>query len=268
MARTVADVAALLTAIAGSDSADAVTREADARRQDYTRVLNAAALKGARLGVLRFHMGYSPPTDRVFETALAALSAQGAVLVDIQSFELDPLGTLEFASLLTEFKANLNAYLASTPAAVPSRTLADVIAFNRVERRELAVFGQEIFEQAEATRGLDDPEYIQAREAARQMAGPEGIDRLLRENDVVALIAPTTSPAWTIDLVNGDHFSGSAALLPAVAGYPHLTVPMGQVEGLPVGLSFIGPAWSEALLISLGHAFEQATHARKPPPMR
>jgi len=266
MARTVADVAALLGGMAGSDPADAATKEADAHRADYSQSLKADALKDARIGVLRFHTGYSPPTDEVFETALEALRKQGAELVDIPKFDFGNLEDLEHLCLLAELKANLNAYLAGTPPEVKSRTLADVIAFNRAEPRELEFFGQDLFERAEATAGLADPEYVKARASATQMAGPNGIGRLLRENNVVALVAPTTGPAWTIDLVNGDHYSGSSTTLPAVAGYPHLTVPMGEVSGLPVGLSFIGPAWSEPLLISLGYAYEQATHARKPPP--
>jgi amidase len=268
MGRTVSDIAVLLNAMVGSDPTDAATRDADAHRVAYSHSLNAAALKGARLGVMRFHTGYSPQTDKAFEAALEALRAQGAELVEIKTFEFGDLGKLELASLLTELKTDLNAYLDATPPAVRTRSLADVIAFNRAEPRELAPFGQDLFEQAEATHGLDDPAYVKGREAAHRIAGPEGIDRLLRENDVVALIAPTTGPAWTIDLVNGDHFGGSSSRLPAVAGYPHLTVPMGQVEGLPVGLSFIGPAWSEPLLISLGYAYEQATHARKPPVLK
>ena len=265
MARTVSGVAMMLNAMAGTDPADEATHDADAHVTDYTTALNPGALKGVHLGVLRFHTGYSPPTDKVFEGALAALRAQGAVLVDIKTFEAGDLGKLELAALLTEFKADLNAYLAKMPAVVRSRTLADLIAFNRAEPRELEFFGQELLEQAQATSGLEDPEYRSARDMARRIAGENGIDRLLRENEVVALIAPTTSPAWSIDLVNGDHFSGSSSRLPAVAGYPHLTVPMGAVGTLPVGLSFIGPAWSEPLLLSLGYAFEQATHARKAP---
>jgi amidase len=265
MARSVADVATLLTAMAGSDPSDTATRDADTHRTDYSQSLNASALQGARIGVLRFATGYSPPTDKVFDAALEALRAHGATLVDIDTFEAGELGKLETASLLIELKADLNAYLAATPPAVKTRSLAEVIAFNRAEPHELAPFGQELFEQAELTRGVDDAEYAKGRETAQRIAGPDGIDRLLRENDVVALVAPTTGPAWTIDLVNGDHFGGSSSRLPAVAGYPHLTVPMGQVAGLPVGLSFIGPAWSEPLLLSLGYAYEQATHMRKPP---
>jgi amidase len=142
---------------------------------------------------------------------------------------------------------------------VKVRTLADVIAFNKADPRELALFGQGLFEQAEKTKGLDDPEYEKARDEGIAYAGVNGIDRLLRDNKVDALIGPTVSPAWMIDAVNGDQYpGGGAGYLAAIAGYPHLTVPMGQVKGLPVGLSFIGPKWSEAMLLGLGYAFEQA----------
>lgn len=167
--------------------------------------------------------------------------------------------------LLTELKADLNAYLATTPPAVKTRTLADLIAFNRDHPRELALFGQELFEQAEGTKGLDDPEYKTARATAHRMASVEGIDALVQDNHLDALIAPSYGPAWRIDVVTGDHGSGRSPTLPAVAGYPHLTVPMAMHKGLPIGVSFIGPAWSEARLLALGYAFEQAAHAREPP---
>jgi amidase len=178
------------------------------------------------------------------------------------------LGANEHLVLMTELKATLNAYLASTPPAVKTRTLADLIAFDQATPRETALFGDELFEAAEATKGLDDPAYLHARDEARRLAGPEGIDKLLLDHRLDALIAPTTAPAFRIDVVDGDHFSHSASGLPAVAGYPHLTVPMGAIKGLPVGLSFIGTAWSEANLLQLGYAFEQATHARTLPTFR
>ena len=167
--------------------------------------------------------------------------------------------------LMTELKADLNAYLATTPSTVTTRTLADVIAFNRAHPRELALFGQELFEQAEATKGLDDPDYIKARDDGRRLAGVEGIDALILDNHLDALIAPSYGPAWRVDVVTGDHGTGRSSALPAIAGYPHLTVPMASDAGLPLGISFIGPAWSEARLLALGYAFEQATHARQPP---
>jgi amidase len=154
----------------------------------------------------------------------------------------------------------MNAYLATTPPTVTSRSLADLIAFNAAHAdAELALFGQETFEQAQKTKGLDDPAYKKARAASFQAAGPNGIDRLLKDHHLDALVGPTMPPAWKIDAVNGDQISGGGAgSLAAVAGYPHLTVPMGLVKGLPVGLSFIGPKWSEALLLNLGYAYEQA----------
>ena len=267
MTLTVEDAASLLTVMAGSDPLDPRTAEADARRVDYRAALDADSLRGARIGVARFLMGYSEGTDAVFEQRLQDLRDAGVVLVDItEGPDRAAIGQAEFAVLMTELRVGMNAYLATTdPAEVPSRTLADLIAFNRAEPRELEHFGQEFFELAEATQGLDDPAYLEARANSLRMAGPEGIDRLLAEHDVEILIAPTTGPAWEITLGEGDTFSGSASQLPAVAGYPHLTVPMGFVGDLPVGMSFIGPAWSDARVLSLGYAFEQRTQARRPP---
>jgi amidase len=166
--------------------------------------------------------------------------------------------------LHTELKADLNSYLASTPPAVKTRTLADVIAFNKTHAdRELALFGQETFVKAEAAKGLDDPGYLAARATSLRIAGRDGIDAMLAANHLDALVSPTMPPAWKIDAVNGDQSTGAGAgNLAAVAGYPHLTVPMGAVMGLPVGLSFIGPAWSEARLLGFGFAFEQAAKAK------
>lgn len=267
IARTVEDAAIILTAIAGSDPLDPRTAEADARRVDYRAALDAGSLQGARIGVMRFATGYHPDTDAVFEQALQALRDAGAQLVEItEGPDLGAIGEAEFTVLLTELKAGLNAYLAGAdPAQVPTRTLAEVIAFNAATPAETGLFGQEFFLMAEATAGLDDPAYIEARDTARRLGGPEGIDRLLAEHDVVALVAPTGAPAWTIDVVDGDHFLGSASRLAAVAGYPHLTVPMGFVAGLPVGISFVGAQWDDARILSLGHAFERRTQARRPP---
>ncbi len=266
MGRTVTDVAAMLTVMAGGDPEDAATAEADARRTDYVAALNADSLNGRRLGVLRFQAGYHRGVDARFAAALGALREAGAEIVEIETFpHMDEINTNEFTVLLTELRHDLNLYLASTPEAVTTRTLADVIAFNDRTPEEIVLFGQETFEQAEQTQGLDDRAYVRARDTARRLAGPEGIDRLMRENRVDALIAPTMSAAWTTDIVNGDHFIGGATTLAAVSGYPHVTVPMGNVRGLPVGLSFMGEAWSEAKLLSFAFAFEQRTHLRTPP---
>ena len=262
MARTVRDAAIVLTAIAGSDPEDAATREADAHKTDYAAALDGQSLKGARIGVLRFAARFHGPTEKVFDAALARMKAAGAILVEIDAApDRQAIGAAELTVLQTEFKADLNAYLASTdPAKVKTRTLADLIAFNAAHADvEMPLFGQETFEASQATKGLDDPDYLKARETARRLTGPEGIDKLLKDNNVVALVAPTLAPAWLIDDVLGDRYlGGGAGSVAAIAGYPHLTVPMGDVKGLPVGLSIIGPAWSDARILSLGYAFEQA----------
>jgi amidase len=261
---TVRDAAILLGVMAGSDPDDPATREADARRGAYASRLDAGALKGARIGVMRFAAGFHPATDDLLEAALNRLRRAGAILVDIrEGHDRKALAAAEQAVMLTEFKVGIEAYLASTPPAVKVRTLTDLIAFNRAHAaEELALFGQELFEMAEKTSGLKDPDYLAALATARRLAGPEGIDRMLAASGVVALVAPTMGPACLIDPVLKDQFVGHAAgSMAAVAGYPHLTVPMGEVSGLPVGLSFVGPAWSEASLLNLGHAFEHTAQA-------
>jgi amidase len=266
MTRTVRDAALVLNAIAGTDPADPATAEADARRVDYTAALSPEALRGARIGVIRYTSGLG--ADAPFEAALAVLRAQGAELVDIAEFpNSEELGRTEFAVLLAELKHDLDAYLATTPQSVRTRTLADVIAFNREHAdQEMPLFGQELFEQAQASGGLDDA-WRQARETSLRLAGPEGIDRILGEHNLVALVGPTRSAAWLIDPVHGDQVPGTGDVggPAAVAGYPHLTVPMGLVRGLPVGLSFIGPKWSDARILALGYAYEQASRLRADP---
>ena len=258
MTASVREAAELLTAIAGSDPADPATSEADNRRRDYAAGLDAGSLKGKRIGVMRFASGFG--TNAAFETALAILRQRGATLVDIKKFDDSVIGKNETIVLRTELKADMGKYLKSSPARLIPTTLADLIAFNNAhQKQEMSLFGQEFFEAAEKTKGLADPAYKKARAVSFQAAGPNGIDKLLRDHRVVALVGPTMPPAWKIDAVNGDQISGGGAGgLAAVAGYPHLTVPMGLVKGLPVGLSFLGPKWSEALLLNLGYAYEQA----------
>jgi amidase len=272
MTRDVRDAAVLLGAIAGSDPADPATAEADAHVTDYLAGLKPDALKGVRLGVMRFAAGFHPETEAVFQRALATLAAAGAILVEIPKFpgDEDP-GKYEHIVLMTELKADLNAYLATTsPAMVPSRTLGDLIAFNKAHADvEMPLFGQELFEAAEKTAGLGDPAYLEAKSKAHRLAGPEGIDAMLAANRVSALVAPTLGPAWLIDPVLKDRFVGGGSGGPAaMAGYPHLTVPMGLVDDLPVGLSFVGPAWAEARLLAYGYAFEQTAKARRAPAYR
>jgi amidase len=264
MARCVADTALLLSAMAGRDRADRATARAASHRVDYSAVLNADALRGARLGVWRPRRA-RVDSAAVFERALEALRAGGATLIEFPGFRAPKkLGVLELAVFLTELKSGLDTYLASTPASVTTRTLAEIIAFNRSEPRELALFGQELFEAAERTSGLSDPAYRRARAASRRMAR-RTLDLAFAAHSLDAIVTITGGPAWRIDIVRGDDNSGESTALPAVAGYPHLSVPMGTLLRLPIGLSFIGPAWSEARLLSLGYAFEQATHARVAP---
>lgn len=260
MARSVRDAALMLSAMAGSDPADPATVEADAHKADYAAAITGD-IQGLRIGVLRDRIGGQPGVTAAFEGALARLRARGAVLVDIAESKFDrAIGRHEHVVLYTELKAGMAAYLATTPPAVKARTLADLIAFNRQNAAsEMPYFAQESFEEADATRGLADPEYVKAQGEARRLAGPEGIDRILKAANVALLVQPTQGTAWLIDPVNGDQGDGpSASGPPAVAGYPHVTVPMGQVMGLPVGLSFIGPKWSEALLINAADAFERS----------
>ena len=268
IAMDVATAARVLNAIAGSDAADPATKDADSHISNYVAALKPDALKGARIGVLRFATGWSSATDKVFEQALAVLKAQGATLVDIADLkDRDKIGDAESLVLNTELKVDLNAYLATTPAAVKARTLADLISFDTAHAdRELALFGQETFIKAEATKGLDDPKYKEGRATSLRIAGHDGIDAMLEKDHLDALVCPTVAPAWKIDAANGDQVGGSGAGgLAAVAGYPHLTVPMGAVMGLPVGLSIMGPAWSEARLLGYGYAYEQAAKVKLTP---
>lgn len=265
MARSVADAAALLTAMAGRDEADAASTQADRpAATDYSAHLDAAALKGARIGVVRKLMGYQPDTDAAMEDAISAMKKAGADVVDVEIPTLGKWDDPEFEVLLYEFKADLEKYLADSDA--PISTLSGLIEFNKQHAtEEMPYFGQELFLQAQAKGPLTDKSYIQARDKARRLAGPEGIDAALKSKRLDALVAPSMSPAWLTDPISGDHFTGAGYGAAAVAGTPSITVPMGDVHGLPVGIVFMGPKWSEARLIELGYAFEQATHARKPP---
>lgn len=267
MALTVEDAAILLTVMAGSDPADPATAEADARKSDYRTALDPSALKGKRIGVARFMAGYHPQTDAAFEAALAKLREAGAELVDItEGPDRGGIGRAQNIVLHAEFKAGINAFLAATPASQPMRTLDDLIAFNDANAStSMRWFGQDTFIEAAAAPALTDPEYVKAKADAKRLAGPEGIDRMLAANTVEAIVAPSGGPAWVTDHVVGDNFLGSSAGLAAVAGYPHVTVPMGGVEGLPVGLSFFGGAWQEAKLIGFAYAYEQVSKARLTP---
>jgi amidase len=262
MARAVADAAMLLNALVGSDPLDPATAEADARRSDYTAGLAMASLAGLRIGVLRKAVGNNPAVAALFEAALADLRRGGAELVELDFTPDDKMGEDEFLVLQYELREGLGAYLAGSPADIPVRSLDQVIAFNEAQAaEELQWFGQEIF--ITAAKVTDRAAYEAARANSLRLAGPDGIDRLLAEHRVGLLIAPTVGPAWPIDLVNGDNYDGSigAGSLAAVAGYPHLTVPMGAVHGLPVGLSLMGAKWADADVLRAGAAYERARTA-------
>ncbi|GAB3336308.1 amidase [Marilutibacter aestuarii] len=265
MTRSVADAAILLAAMAGRDDADAATAQSVGRAVfDYPAHLDPDALRGARIGLLRGSMGFHPDVDDALERAVAAMRAAGATIVDAEIPTAGQWRQAEFEVLLYEFKNGLEHYLRSHDA--PVKTLDALIAFNQAHvDTEMPWFGQELFEQARVKGPLNEEAYLDARREARRLAGEAGIDAALEAQELDALLAPATSPAWRIDPVLGDHFTGAGYGAAAVAGYPSLTVPMGESHGLPIGLVFMGTAWSEPRLIALGHAYEQLSKARTPP---
>jgi amidase len=269
MARTVAGAAALLGALAGVDPRDAATAVGRGKAAaDYTEFLDPNGLKGARIGVARAKFfGYSSETDALAEAALVAMKRLGAVIVDPADIpHAGEFDDAEFEVLLYEFKADLNAYLAEWAPGAPVRTLADVIAFNEQHRdREMPYFGQDTMEKAEKKGPLTEKAYLKALKTCRALSRAKGLDAVMTTHRLDAIVVPTGGPPWTIDLVNGDHFLGASSTPAAVSGYPSVTVPAGYVFGLPVGMSFIGRAWSEGTLIRLAYAFEQGTKLRRPP---
>ena len=268
MTRTVRDTALLLAVLAAPDEADSATRRTGRPSgADFTPALQAGGLKGVRIGVPRpVYFGYSPAADALAEAALLVLRDLGATVVDPA-----PIGTAtsldgpEDLVLLYEFKADLDVYLGGLSGSAP-RTLAELIAFNEKNvASEMPFFGQDRFLKSQAKGPLTDPAYRRALALCRRLAGRDGIDATMDRYHLDALVAPTQGPTWLIDLVNGDSFGGSSSTPAAVAAYPSITVPMGQVHALPVGLSFFGRAWSEPTLLKLAYAFEQATHHRQAP---
>lgn len=272
MARTVADAAALLGALVGVDPADpASKRSAGKAAPDYGRFLDPEGLRGARIGVVRKGVyGASPPADRIFDEAVAEMRRRGAVIVDPADIpHLGEYDEAELEVLLHELKAGLDAFLPEWAPGAKVRSLADAIAFNEAHAaEEMPFFGQELFLKAQAKGPLTDAAYRKALARCRRLAREKGLDPVFAKHRLDALVAPTGGPAWTIDLVTGDHFVQSSSTPAAVAGYPSITVPAGLAFGLPVGVSFIGRPWSEGKLIALAHAFEQAARARRPPAYR
>jgi amidase len=268
MARTVTDAAILLGALAGTDSQDVATAPSDAKAEhDYTNCLDTQGLKGARLGVARAYFGVHPKVDALIESALATMKSLGAEIIDPVALKKNPdIDAAEIEVLRYEMKADMNAYLASLGPQAPVHTLKDILAFNEQHRdQELFWFGQEELLKSEAKGPLTDTAYLDALAKCRRLAATEGIDAVMDKDRLDAIIAPTSTPAHLTDLLLGDHGLGDSTTPAAVAGYPSVTVPAGQICGLPVGISFFGRAWSEPKLLRLAFAFEQATHARRPP---
>ncbi len=269
MARSVADAAALLSAIAAVDPADPATAASKGKAAaDYTKYLDLNGLKGARIGVVRAKMfGISPAADEATEAAILVLKAQGAVIVDPADIpHLGETDDAELEVLLTELKADLATYLSQWAPGAPVHSVEELIAFNRKHAgAELPFFGQEQFEAAVKKGSLTSPEYKKALETCRKLSRDEGLDAVFAQHKLDALLAPTGGPPWVIDLLTGDHFTMSSSTPAAVAGYPAITVPAGFQHGLPLGITFMGPAWSEGKLIKFAYAYEQATHLRRPP---
>ena len=268
MARTVADAAALLNALVGLDPRDPVTGAGSRHaRMDFTRSLDPGALRGARVGIARKFFGFNDRVDKLMADAIDLLKREGATVVDPADLPSHgKFDAAEFEVLLYEFKADLNKHLAGLPPGDHPRTLKQLIEFNEKNKdREMPYFGQELFLRAEAKGPLTEPAYRKALRSSKALARAGGIDAVMTRHNLDALVAPTGGPAWTTDLVNGDHFSGGSSSPAAVAGYPNVQVPAGFVYGLPVGISFFGRAFTEAKLIRLAYAYEQATRHRRPP---
>ncbi|MGI4717408.1 MAG: amidase [Janthinobacterium lividum] len=266
MTRSVADAALMLAAMAGTDADDAATRDAGAHIADYAAALRQDGLKGKRIGVARNFFGSNDAVDAIIEKELDVLRAQGATLVDVKVPNTDKYGESELQVLLYEFAPGLAAWLKNYAPHAPVKNMADVIAFNdKHAAKEMPYFKQEHLVAAQAKPGLDAREYKDALANDLRYSREEGIDQVLKEHKLDALVAPTGGPAWLTDYINGDHYGGSFSTPAAVAGYPHVTVPAGFTRGLPVGISFVGGAWSEASLIGMAYAYEQASQRRRAP---
>ena len=268
MARSVTDAAILLGALTGSDPRDAATASsAGHTAPDYTRFLAPDGLKGARIGVARNLAGFNPDVDRLLDAAVSALKAAGAAVVDPANLPTaNQYADAETTVLDYEFKDGLAAYFASLGPKAPVKSLAELMAWNEKERaREMPYFAQEIFDRAVKCGPLTDAKYRAARAKCLKMTRDDGLDAVMTRHRLDAIISPSNPPAWVTDHLNGDHYTGGDTSFAAVAGYPSVTVPMGFIRELPIGLSFTGRAWSEGTLLKLAFAFEQATKARREP---
>ena len=268
MARTLRDATILLGALADTDPADEITATGASHRfNDYTQFLDPHGLEGVRIGIARNLMGYHEDVDMIFEAAVTLMKSRGAQIVDNADIRTrGDYGSAAYDVLLYEFKAGLNAYLARRGANARVKSLAELIAYNEANAEtEMPHFKQEILIKAEARGDLSSQDYLDALERVKQLAGRDGIDATLKEHEVDLLIAPTGGPAWFTDWINGDHYLGASSSAAARAGYPNITVPMGKLQGLPLGISFFATAWQEPLLLKVAYDYEQATHHREAP---
>jgi len=268
MARTVTDAAILLGAMSGIDSRDAQTKASRGKTHaDYMVFLKEDGFRGARLGIARKHFGFNDHVDKLMNTLLSEIKRLGAVIIDPADIPSSgKFDDSELEVLLYAFKADLNQYLANRGPGAAYHSLKELIEFNeKNSAMEMPFFGQDLFIKAEAKGPLSDKKYLAALRKNHLLSRSQGIDLVLRKFKLDALVAPTGGPAWPTDWINGDHFTGGYSSASAVAGYPHITVPAGQVFGLPVGISFFGAAWSEPKLLQFAYAFEQAIKARQPP---
>ena len=268
MGRTVADAALLLGAMAGIDPRDPLTMESRGRSHtDYSRFLDPEGLQGARIGVARSLCGFSEKVDALLEAAIEQMRRLGAEIIDPCGLpSAGEIRDTEYLVLLYEFKADLNRYLEGLGPQAPVHSLQEIIEFNELHRdRVMPHFGQDILLKAQEKGPLNTEEYVQALETNLRLSRTEGIDAALQEHDLQAIVAPSGRPAWLTDWVNGDCHSGGSSSFAAVSGYPNITVPMGTISGLPVGLSFFSTAYQEPAIIRLAYAFEQATLVRCPP---
>ncbi len=266
MGRTVEDVAICLGTLTGIDSADSKTADSNGKSlTDYTAALKSDGLKGKRIGVIRDSGGFSGMVDSLMKQAIASMTAQGAEIIEVEAPSGRDYNNSSYQVLLYEFKDGLNKYFAGLGNEAPVKSLAELIEFNKRDSIELRFFDQKILIQAENKGDLNSAEYVEALKKMLKATREQGIDRLMKASSLDALIAPTGSPAWKTDLILGDHFVGGSSSLAAISGYPAITVPMGFIDDLPVGITFFGRAWSEPLLIEIAYGYEQATRHRKAP---
>jgi amidase len=268
MARSVADAAIMLGVLAGIDPEDPFTAGCPfPAGTDFTQALDPDGMKGARIGIARDCFGFHSEVDKLMEQAITAMKDMGALIIDPANLDIPgESADIEMEVLLFEFKDGLNRYLSGLAGNVTTRTLEDLIAFNeKYKNEEMPWFGQEIFYEAQKKKGLDDPQYNKALSALRSMVRENGVDRLIRLHDLDAVVLPTGAPAWTTDLVNGDHYMGGSSSPAACSAYPAITLPAGLVHGLPVGITFMGKAWSEPVILKLAFAFENHTKQRTAP---